>query len=387
MKKNKQQSQDLIIIGGGIMGLMTAYYASGNFEKITIIEKFTIGNEVSTSFNHYSRSIYNGYLDTRYATLARQSQELWKEMEIRSDKKFYIDCGCLNLASKKITSDIKNTYAQKSYDVRKKLGINGEYLNQEQLKKRFPQFNADLGTLENDGGYLFLPAITKYLLKTLKAKQITFVENAMINTIEEKANGINVQTNQGIYTASKLVITAGLGTNDVLQTILNNNLVLPLKPEPPLKVYLFPPKNKRNLFMPDKFPVFACLDIGIWGHPITNKDIPGVKIGYYFPQKKTKKYTRDSDAVLDFVAEYIPTLKDAKVVDYTDAIPCSYDLVADDNFIVGKLPQYKNIVLGAGFLGTGYKFGPIIGKILTQLASEDKTQYDISTFSPARFIE
>jgi len=172
----------------------------------------------------------------------------------------------------------------------------------------------------------------------------------------------------------------------VLKTVLDNDLMLPLKPEPPLKMYLFPPRNKRRMFMPDKFPIFASLDIGIWGHPITNKEIPGVKIGYYFPQKKTKKYTRDLEEVLDFVANYIPALKDAKAVDYTDSIPCSYDLVVDDNFIVGKLPKYKNIVLGAGFLGTGYKFGPVIGKILTQLTSEDKTQYDISKFSPARFI-
>ena len=386
MKKINQTSQDLIIIGGGIMGLMTAYFASSKFNKITIIEKLKIGNESATSFNHYSRSIYNGYLDTGYVNLARQSQKLWKDIENKSGKKLYIECGCLNIASKKITADIKNTYAQKSYDVRKKLGIKGEYLNQNQLKKRFPQFNADLGTLENDGGYLFLPAITKYLLKTLKAKQVIFIENITISKIEEKANEVYVQTNQGDYTSSKLVITAGLGTNEVLKTVLDNDLMLPLKPEPPLKMYLFPPRNKRRMFMPDKFPIFACLDIGIWGHPITNKEIPGVKIGYYFPQKKTKKYTRDLEEVLDFVANYIPALKDAKAVDYTDSIPCSYDLVVDDNFIVGKLPKYKNIVLGAGFLGTGYKFGPVIGKILTQLTSEDKTQYDISKFSPARFI-
>jgi thioredoxin reductase len=38
MSKNTP-TQDLIIIGGGVMGLMTAYYASAFVNKITILEK------------------------------------------------------------------------------------------------------------------------------------------------------------------------------------------------------------------------------------------------------------------------------------------------------------------------------------------------------------
>ena len=39
----KPTIQDLIIIGGGVMGLCTAYYASQFTHRITLLEKSTIG--------------------------------------------------------------------------------------------------------------------------------------------------------------------------------------------------------------------------------------------------------------------------------------------------------------------------------------------------------
>jgi len=50
----KPTTQDLIIIGGGVMGLCTAYYASQFTSKITILEKATIGveNKEAASFSY-----------------------------------------------------------------------------------------------------------------------------------------------------------------------------------------------------------------------------------------------------------------------------------------------------------------------------------------------
>ncbi len=42
-QRMKPTIQDLIIIGGGVMGLCTAYYASQFTHRITLLEKSTIG--------------------------------------------------------------------------------------------------------------------------------------------------------------------------------------------------------------------------------------------------------------------------------------------------------------------------------------------------------
>ena len=43
-------SSDLVIVGGGVMGLMTAYHASGKGASVTIVERGRIGDPMTASF-------------------------------------------------------------------------------------------------------------------------------------------------------------------------------------------------------------------------------------------------------------------------------------------------------------------------------------------------
>ena len=64
---------------------------------------------------------------------------------------------------------------------------------------------------------------------------------------------------------------------------------------------------------------------------------------------------------------------------------CWYDLVADDEFILGAVPGADGLYTGVGWRGTGYKFAPWVGRVLAQLALQRGTVYDIGRFTPARF--
>src|SRR5205823_10665088 len=86
-----------------------------------------------------------------------------------------------------------------------------------------------------------------------------------------------------------------------------------------------------------------------------------------------------------FCEECMPELIDARVVDVEGADQCSYDLVADDNFILGPIPGLPGGAVDTGWRGTGYKFAPLIGRTLMELALETRTAEDISRFAPARF--
>ena len=95
-------------------------------------------------------------------------------------------------------------------------------------------------------------------------------------------------------------------------------------------------------------------------------------------------------SVEEFVAECIPGLRDAEVVDVAAASgvdTCWYDLVADDEFILGAVPGADGLYTGVGWRGTGYKFAPWVGRVLAQLAMQQGTVYDIGRFAPARFAE
>ena len=381
----KEDRQELVIIGGGIMGLMTAYAAAPFTNKITILERSRIGDKKTASFGN-TRSIRNDYLDPLYAKLAYEARRLWLELERKAAEPFLVNCGCLNIAKESVTPDLAETYAEQSYAVLTQLHLRTEAFTRETLRQRFPQFDADLGRLDVEAGFLFLPMVTRTLLDILQAHQVSILEDIEVMAIEQQDDGIVVHTSAGQVVTRKLVVTAGLGTNDVLKRIAGCALQFPLQPDRPSQCkYYIPPREKREMFTSDALPVFAYLDVGIYGHPIYSGRTPGVKIGFYNPPDATLVNTHIHD-VAGFVEECMPALGDAEAIDVIDVDQCFYDLVADDNFILGILPGFPDIAVGVGWRGTGYKYASWVGQTLMQLALQGGTVYDIGRFTPQRFV-
>jgi glycine/D-amino acid oxidase-like deaminating enzyme len=380
----QEEIQDLTILGGGVMGLFTAYYASHFTSKITILEKSTLGDKKTASFS-YTRSIRNDYLDPLYARLAYEARTLWLDLQRQADEPFLIDCGCLNIAKEQITPDLDATYAVQSYRTLTDLQMKRQAFTRETLSQRFPQFTADLGHLDVEAGLLYVPAVTQALLAALRARNVTIVEEVDVIHIEQSNRTVQIRTSAGKYRTAKLVITAGLKTNDVLRQLPGNTVQFPLSPDRPSQCkYFIPPAEKRAQFTSDVLPVFAYLDVGIYGHPIYEGKTAGVKIGYYNPPDVKTLNTRISD-IHSFVDECMPGLTDARAIDVQDVDQCFYDLVGDDNFILGKVPGFDTIYVGVGWRGTGYKYAPWVGKTLMQLALQGGTIYAVDRFTPQRF--
>ena len=65
-------TEDLVIIGGGVMGLFTAYHASERVDRVVVLERGRIGDPMTASFGR-TRSYRSDYLDPGYSRLARRS--------------------------------------------------------------------------------------------------------------------------------------------------------------------------------------------------------------------------------------------------------------------------------------------------------------------------
>ena len=380
----KKQTQDLIIIGGGIMGLSTAYAASHFTSNIILLEKSRIGDPKTASFG-YTRSIRNDYLDPFYARLAYEARRLWLELEHKAAEPLIIQCGCLNIAKESVTPDLEGTYAAQSYQTLTSLHLHTAAFTRDTLQQRFPQFDVDMARLDVEAGFLYLPAVTSTLLEILRQRQVNIMEGVEVIAVEPWADEIRIVTSATDFSTKALVITAGHGTNEVLRRIAGCSTQFSLIPDRPSQCkYFIPPAEKRAMFTAEALPVFGYLDIGIYGHPIYTGKTPGVKIGFYNPPDVRKSPTHIQD-VHSFVDECMPALRDAEAIDVTEVDQCFYDLVPDDTFILGSLPAFPRIFVGVGWRGTGYKYAPWVGQTLMQLALQGGTVYDIGRFSPQRF--
>jgi sarcosine oxidase len=174
----------------------------------------------------------------------------------------------------------------------------------------------------------------------------------------------------------------------VLELVPGCSVRFPLRPDRPSQSkYFIPPAGTTGQFTEEALPVFAYLDVGIYGHPMYAGKTPGVKIGIYNPPDATVVRSRIG-SVEDFVAACMPGLRGAQTVDVAQADGvdvCDYDLVADDDFILGPVPGADGVFTGVGWRGTGYKFAPWVGRVLAQLALQQGTVYDIRRFAPGRF--
>jgi glycine/D-amino acid oxidase-like deaminating enzyme len=377
----------LTIIGGGVMGLMTAYYAAPLATSVTILEKSRVGDPATASFS-LTRSARNDYVDPEYARLAYEARRLWLELQAASDKPLLVDCGCLNLAKRTVTPDLASTYAFRSYAVLEQLQLRREAFSADDLRRRFPQFDADAGRLDVDAGFVDVPAATSFLQAALRVHGVRVVEHTVPRSITRSGGTWTVATDAGLVESDVLVVTAGLGTNEVLELLPGCEVRFPLRPDRPSQSkYFIPAAADRERFTERSLPVFAYLDIGIYGHPLYDGKTPGVKIGFYNPPDVARA---DSPihGVEDFVAECMPSLREATVVDVAEASGadmCFYDLVADDDFILGPVPGAASVFTGVGWRGTGYKFAPWAGLVLAQLALQQGSVYDIRRFAPGRF--
>jgi glycine/D-amino acid oxidase-like deaminating enzyme len=91
------------------------------------------------------------------------------------------------------------------------------------------------------------------------------------------------------------------------------------------------------------------------------------------------------DSIPAFVDACLPELRDAPMRNVDDVDQCDYDLVADDEFVLGSIPGVPRAYVGVGWRGTGYKFAPWVGRVLADLALEGRTGDDLARFDPARF--
>jgi glycine/D-amino acid oxidase-like deaminating enzyme len=377
----------LTIIGGGVMGLMTAYYAAPLASSVTVVDKARVGDPATASFA-LTRSVRNDYLDPVYARLAVEARWLWSGLEDRWGQRLLVDCGCLNLASSSVTTDLSASYAERSLAVLEDLGLPRARFTGAELAWRFPQFAADVGCLDVSAGFADVRAVTTLLTRALDASGVRVMDGVPVSAITRSRGGWQVQAGPDTVESDVLVITAGLGTNDLLGLIAGVPVRFPLRPDRPSQSkYFIPEPDRRGEFTADSLPVFAYLDVGIYGHPIFDERTPGVKIGFYNPPDVAVQAS-SIGSVEDFVAQCMPSLDGARTVDVAAASgvdTCFYDLIGDDDFVLGPVPGADALFAGVGWRGTGYKFAPWIGRVLAQLSLQRGTVYDIARFAPGRF--
>jgi glycine/D-amino acid oxidase-like deaminating enzyme len=63
---------------------------------------------------------------------------------------------------------------------------------------------------------------------------------------------------------------------------------------------------------------------------------------------------------------------------------CLYDMTENADFVMDRDHDHRDIVYGYGFSGHGFKFAPLIGRLLAELVLDLEPSFDLSRFSAQR---
>ncbi len=377
------KSYDVIIVGGGIMGVLGAYELTNSGLTVALIDRRSIGNKHAGS-SGLTRSLRSDYESPIYAKLAAKSWDRWQVLQAILGIPLVHRVGCLNVAQ---TTQQATTYAQRAEGWLKRDGRRVRtYTSEAAVKRAYSQFdNFNFAVEEFEAGLGF-PNVALQTIRNVLGKRCALFENATIERITTGSNAVEVRTKTQTFRARKLIIAAGLGSPGVLETIEGLDMVLPLTADRPTEcVYYIPKRNER--YIAGSLPVFACLDQGIYGHPIVLGKTTGVKIGRYMPPASVNKELGVAMQTIDeFVRQHMPNLaQQAIACPVTDTDRCSYDMTPDGGFLVGALSAIPHVFIATGFCGTGYKFAPVVAQLMTDFALNKPLRYQIELFDPERY--
>jgi sarcosine oxidase len=191
--------------------------------------------------------------------------------------------------------------------------------------------------------------------------------------------GVEVRAGQTTYRCRRLVVCADAWTNQVLDGL---GWRVPLEVTLEQATY-FRPADPAP-FEPGRFPLWIWMDdpsfygFPCYGEPTVKaaQDCGGPPVD---PDRRTDDVDTDRLALLTaFVGRLLPGAGSPE-----RSIRCLYTLTPDRDFVLGPVPGHEAVVVGLG-AAHGFKFAPTLGRLLTDLAVDGRTDTDLAAFRPDR---
>lgn len=372
---------DVAVVGGGIMGLSTAYtLLKRGVRRVVVLEKHQVGHDRAASTDA-TKAIRYEYGDSElYARMVGRSIDLWRALEAETDLDLYVNSGIISWGK------ADAPHARASYLTLSRMGLPIREVSPEEVRREYPQFSAaDMTycTINTEGGFLRATGCGAALAQRIVEMGGEIRNKSGLRGLLEESDGIRLDLeNGGQVRASRVVLAAGAWSSTLLPRL---GLALPLTAHKQQVVYM---SGLGQEFAPGNFPVFLNLDHEFYGFPLdangllkASLHIPGPLVDPDVPQPPDADFERE---IVRLLERYIPGAARGKV--HLSRV-CMYAMTPDEDFYLDRMPGYSNVVFAAGFSGHGFKFGILIGDLMAALSLGEEPAFPLDTFSVNRFAK
>jgi sarcosine oxidase len=370
---------DVAVIGLGAMGSAALYHLARRNVRVAGIDRFSPGHERGSSHGS-TRIIRLGYFEhPSYVPLLRRAYALWRDLEAASGRSLMTITGIAEIGREDSELVAGTLASSRLHD------LAHDICDAAEMMRRYPAFRLPsdfVGVVQPEGGYLEAELAVQTHLDLARAAGAEIHHDRRVLAIEPLGNGVRIYTGSGTIDAGAAIVSAGAWVTDLLPN-------LPADLQVTRQAVLWVEPQDTNLFLPDRFPVFMIeTEHGIhYGFPLHGAD--GVKVAKHHhsdevvdPETCNREVSAaDEQIVRDVISQYLPSANGRLLTQKT----CLYTMSPDEHFIVDRMPGCPQIIVASPCSGHGFKFAPVMGETLADLATRGQTDNDISRFRLDRF--
>jgi sarcosine oxidase subunit beta len=368
-----EKTADVVIIGGGVIGLSIAYYlALKKAGRIVLLEKGQLGEGSTSRCVGGIRTQFSTEINIRFSLESLKTFEQFKE-EFGVDPEFK-RIGYLFLATTEEEIEIfhQNTKLQKKFD------IPVEFLGPEEIGARWPYLRTDDvlgGTFCSRDGYAGPSEVLSGFAccaRRLGVKIYEGMEVLGISLVRGRIHSVKTRDDE-IFT--NVVVNAGGPYSACVGKMVG--IEIPVKP------------LRRQVFITAPFhlvdsPIPLTIDFHRGWY--FRHEGEGLLLSGRLDLDPSFNLGVDYDAMTDASekAMYrVPVLEKARIARGWAGL---YEMTPDHHAILGKVPEVEGFILANGFSGHGFQHSPAVGKVLAELIVDGGTiTADISLLSIKRF--
>lgn len=373
---------DVIVLGLGGMGSAAAYHLAARGQRVLGLERFTPAHDHGSSHGG-SRIIRQSYFeDPAYVPLLLRSYELWEKLKRDSGIDVYSVTGGLFMGPEDSTTFSGSLRASEQWD------LDHDVLTATEVHRRFPAFDPPSGQMalyESMAGFARPEAtVQAHIDLALKSgAELHFGEP--VTSWSDGGDGVIVTTEAGTYRAGQLVVCPGAWAPKIL-----SDIGIAIRIERQVMYWIDPVAGSASM---EDGPIYIHETDQveqIYGFPPIDGPGGGAKVAFFRKGEDCTPETIDrtvhsheKEAMLERVGRLLPGLTGSIL----DTATCMYSTTPDENFVIARHPGHRNVTVACGFSGHGFKFVPVVGEILADLAIDGVTAHPIALFDPNRLAD
>ena len=353
----------VIIVGGGVMGLCTAWAVHRGGHRPVVYEQGPIPNPLGSSVDRHRVIRYPYGAMTGYARMVDEAFDAWRRL--------FADLGCDHYRETGVLAVTRNQagWTAQSFDGRQDMGIEVARLGPDEIARILPPLDVapeSWALYTPSGGVLFAEGILRDLAAHLRSKGVPLHEHQPVEKFDPARASVTLEGGGG-DSGDRVVVAAGPWSPRLVPALRGR-----VTPSRQIVVYLDPPAEHRSIWA---------------GAPILLDQIETAKGGFYLlppiagtalkigdhgfslqgqPDRDRLPRPDDAEATMAVARARIARFERYRV---EEVKTCFYSVTGDERFIVE--PVDKAWIL-AGFSGHGFKFAAALGEAVAAALSGER---------------